>query len=85
MPELVAQDERGYKTVNYSELPLMLLQAFKELRSEKDVQLAAQQKQIDALQQQSASLDALDRAGAAGDQRHPRVQLATSDAGIACG
>jgi hypothetical protein len=30
LPELVGQDEQGYKTVDYSKLPLMMLQAIKE-------------------------------------------------------
>jgi hypothetical protein len=35
-PDMVATDERGYKAVNYSKLPLMLLQAVKELKEESD-------------------------------------------------
>ena len=30
MPELVAEDEKGYKAIRYSKLPLLLLQAMKE-------------------------------------------------------
>jgi hypothetical protein len=58
LPELVGLDEHGYKTVNYSEIPLLLLQAIKDLRGEKDNQIAVQQKQIDALQLQNADLQA---------------------------
>ena len=47
LPELVGEDERGYKTVNYSELPLMMLQAIKELKNEND-----------SLRQQNATMDA---------------------------
>jgi hypothetical protein len=35
-PEMVATDEHGYKAVNYSQLPLMLLQAVKEMKEESD-------------------------------------------------
>ncbi|HET7375511.1 MAG TPA: tail fiber domain-containing protein, partial [Anaerolineae bacterium] len=57
LPELVGSDAHGFKTVNYSEIPLLLLQALKDLRLEKDKQLAAQQKQIDDLQARLANLD----------------------------
>ena len=30
-PELVSRDKNGFKAVNYSELPLLLLQAIREL------------------------------------------------------
>ena len=36
MPELVSEDEQGYKAVNYSKLPLLTLQAIKELKQEND-------------------------------------------------
>lgn len=35
-PELVATDEKGYKTVNYAKLPLLTIQAVKELKEEND-------------------------------------------------
>ena len=35
-PEMVSTDERGYKMVNYSELPYLTLQAVKELKAEND-------------------------------------------------
>ena len=35
-PEMVSTNERGYKGVNYSELPLLLLQAIRELKVEND-------------------------------------------------
>ena len=35
-PELVAEDSRGFKTVNYSELPFLLLQSVRELKAEND-------------------------------------------------
>jgi hypothetical protein len=51
LPELVGQDEHGFKTVNYSELPLVMLQAMKELRAEKDAQIADLQARLAALEQ----------------------------------
>jgi hypothetical protein len=35
-PNMVAVDERGYKAVNYSQLPLLLLQAVRELKADND-------------------------------------------------
>ncbi len=36
LPELVSTDDDGYKAVNYSKLPLITLQAIKELKTEND-------------------------------------------------
>ncbi|HXI90199.1 MAG TPA: tail fiber domain-containing protein [Blastocatellia bacterium] len=36
MPDLVAEDESGYKVVRYNKLPLILLEALKELKAEND-------------------------------------------------
>jgi hypothetical protein len=36
LPELVSEDEQGYKQVDYSKLPLLMLQAIKELKTEND-------------------------------------------------
>lgn len=36
LPELVTTDAEGYKAVNYSKLPLMAVQAIKELKAEND-------------------------------------------------
>ncbi len=36
LPELVVTDWDGYKAVNYSRLPLVAIQAIKELKSEND-------------------------------------------------
>ncbi|HET8677697.1 MAG TPA: tail fiber domain-containing protein, partial [Blastocatellia bacterium] len=52
MPELVTDDEHGYKVVNYSKLPLMSVQAIKELKSENDKLkklLRRQQAEIESL------------------------------------
>ena len=46
MPELVSEDEHGYKLVDYSKLPLMLLQAVKEQQT----QIQQQQKLIERQQ-----------------------------------
>src|SRR5262249_37292997 len=49
LPELVSTDEQGYKAVNYSKLPLLSLQAIKELKAENDTlkrKLNEQQQQL---------------------------------------
>lgn len=51
-PEMVATDERGFKAVNYSELPYLTLQAVKELKAKGD-KLEAEN---DALKAQVAAL-----------------------------
>jgi hypothetical protein len=48
LPELVTTDEDGYKAVNYSKLPLLAIQAIKELKERND-----------ALEQRLRSLEAL--------------------------
>jgi hypothetical protein len=58
-PELVSTDEQGYKVVNYSKLPLLTIQAVKELKSENDTlkqQLQQQQSQIDELKKALSSI-----------------------------
>lgn len=47
LPELVATDEEGYKAVNYSKLPLIALQAIKELKEKND----ALERRLSALEQ----------------------------------
>ncbi len=37
LPELVVTDARGYRAVNYSRLPLVAIQAVKELKAENDI------------------------------------------------
>jgi hypothetical protein len=46
LPELVSVDAQGFKRVNYTELPYLMLQAVKELKSEND-----------ALKEQNATLE----------------------------
>jgi hypothetical protein len=53
---MVATDQRGYKAVNYSQLPLLLLQAVRELKAERDTTVQQQQSQI---QQLSSEVEAL--------------------------
>jgi len=47
LPELVATESDGYKAVDYSELPLLTIQAVKELKAEND----ALKKRVDALEE----------------------------------
>jgi hypothetical protein len=59
LPELVTEDEQGYKAVNYSKLPLLMLQAIKELKVENDAlkqRFSEQQASADLQQQQSRQL-----------------------------
>ena len=53
LPELVTTDEKGYKAVKYNALPLHMLQAIKELKSENDTlkqQLATQEERLRRLE-----------------------------------
>ena len=55
LPELVATDSDGYKAVDYSKLPLLTIQAVKELKAENDARKA----ENDALKQRVAELERL--------------------------
>jgi hypothetical protein len=51
-PELVTTDEKGFKAINYSKLPLYTIQAVTELKAENDalkVQVKQQQNLLDSL------------------------------------
>lgn len=52
LPELVSTDSDGFKAVDYAKLPLLTIQAMKELRAEKD----ALQERVDRLEALVASL-----------------------------
>ncbi len=57
LPELVTEDEQGYKVVRYNKLPLLLLEAIKELKEENDSfrqQIEQQQQQLEARARQAA-------------------------------
>jgi hypothetical protein len=55
-PNMVATDERGYKAVNYSQLPLLLLQATREMKAESDSREA---RLTEALKQQQELIQQL--------------------------
>ena len=61
LPELVTTDADGYKAVNYSRLPLLAIQAIRELKERAD-ELAAESRQLkahnDALERRLAALEA---------------------------
>jgi len=62
LPELVTTDNEGYKAVNYSELPLLTIQAMKELKSENDAlkqQVAQDASDIASLKQRMTELERL--------------------------
>ena len=54
-PELVSEDGRGFKAVNYSELPLLLLQGIRDLHTENHKQAEI----IHSLESRLAALEAL--------------------------
>jgi hypothetical protein len=56
LPELVATDSDGYKAVDYSQLPLLAIQAIKELKAQND----ARNTENDALKQRIADLEKSD-------------------------
>lgn len=58
-PEMVTADARGFKMVNYSELPYLTLAAIRELKSENDSlrgQLAERQRELEELRRQVGGL-----------------------------
>ena len=59
-PEMVSKEQHGYKTVDYTRLPLLLLEAVRELKAENDrlgEQVRGQEAQIRALAQQVEQLE----------------------------
>ena len=58
LPELVATDSDGYKAIDYSKLPLLTIQAVKELKAEND-SLKQSVAQIDPLRQRVVELERL--------------------------
>jgi hypothetical protein len=56
-PELVSADAKGFKQVNYSELPYLMLQAIRELKAEND-RLRGQVEELEKAQRQMATLEA---------------------------
>lgn len=61
LPELVLQDAHGYRLVNYGKLPLLTLQAIKELKAENDTlktQNAHLHEQTEALKKANAAIEA---------------------------
>ena len=64
MPELVTEDDQGFKAVNYSKLPLLTIQAVKELKAENDMlkqEMNEQQTEIVTLKKQVAQIESLKR------------------------
>jgi hypothetical protein len=62
LPELVATDSDGYKAIDYSRLPLLTIQAMKELTAENDARKAeneARKAENDALKQRVSELEHL--------------------------
>lgn len=57
-PEMVMTDENGFKSVDYSRLTPVLVEAIKELRAEKDEEIAELKSQIDGLRQMVSDIAA---------------------------
>jgi hypothetical protein len=55
MPELIGQDEHGFKAVHYHYLPILLLEAVRELKAERD----ALQKQVNEQEERLERLEKL--------------------------
>jgi hypothetical protein len=79
-PDMVSEDARGFKTVNYSELPFLLLESVRELKAENDdlrAQIksheasAAKDDEIAELRHEIAELRALVTHSAEKDNSHP--------------
>ena len=51
-PDLVSTDDKGYKAINYSKLPLLTIQAV----NEQQIQIETQQKQIEQQQRQAKTM-----------------------------
>ncbi|MBI4460276.1 MAG: tail fiber domain-containing protein, partial [Acidobacteria bacterium] len=62
-PGMVSTDGRGYKAVNYSELPLLLLQAVRELNAENDSLADALREQQEMIRELRAEMEELRRRG----------------------
>jgi hypothetical protein len=53
-PEMVTEDGKGYKAVPYHELPFLMLQATRELKSERE----ALEAELETMRAEQASRDA---------------------------
>jgi hypothetical protein len=58
LPELVVTDDDGYKAVNYAKLPLLTIQAIRELKAENDA-LKQRLAETDTLKERVAELERL--------------------------
>jgi len=57
-PELVAENDQGYKGIAYSKLTAVLIEAMKEQQQQFTAEITAQQDQITALEQENVRLKA---------------------------
>ena len=76
LPELVATDSDGYKAVDYSKLPLLTIQAVKELKAENDARKA----ENEALKQRVADLEGLKTENVALKQRLTEIERLLTEA-----
>jgi len=73
-PEMVGVDAHGYRTVNYSELPYLLLAAIRELKAENDTLQTRLDKQSELLRALEARLARLEQSAA--DDGSPAMSFA---------
>ena len=57
LPELVTEDEEGFKAVNYSKLPLLLLQAVREMKAKREALAKTIGEQQDQIQEQNEQIE----------------------------
>jgi hypothetical protein len=72
LPELVSTDSDGYKAIDYSKLPLLTIQAMKELKAENNT-LKQRMTELEPLQQRVAELEPLTKRVAEIDVLKQRV------------
>lgn len=57
IPEVVSTDSKGYKSMSYDKLTVVLVEAIKELKAKNDAKLSALEKENSELKQRIASLE----------------------------
>ncbi|MGO9088470.1 MAG: tail fiber domain-containing protein [Candidatus Sulfotelmatobacter sp.] len=72
-PEMVSIDKEGYRRVNYSQLPYLLLEGVRELKTSNDSLRAETERQREQNEQARAEIAKLRRAAAATDARVARL------------
>ncbi len=61
IPELIHTNQDGYKTMNYSKLTAVLVEAVKELKTTSDAKIAALKDENETLKKRLATLETLEK------------------------